>query len=771
MIDVIPGPDGRPRVWLVAPPGGGAYVVALFRGKYLAHYHWGGFFEPSPGALDALEAPPQGFGAAEDAADKSYSLQRLPQEYPWGRGGDFRSPAFAADVPPRGTGGPGRPVLDLVYRAYRVHPGFPDLGGLPLPAGGPEELGREGVETLELELEDPVTGLAVFLCYSTLPSAGAILRATRFLNRGAAPVALRRAFSFSLDLPPRETPLELLATDGGWARERSLERRPLGCGRIELGSRRGVSGHASSPALILAEPGADEEGGRAWGFALLYSGDWSLGVERSDEGGYRVQGGLHPELFSWTLDPGASFATPAALLCRSDEGLGVLSARFHAAARRLMPAAWRRRERPVLLNSWEAAYFDYDESRLLEIARGAAGLGAELFVLDDGWFGKRDDDRSSLGDWEPNPAKLPGGLAGLAEKVRALGLGFGLWLEPEALSPDSGLYRAHPDWALALEDRPPAEGRNQLVLDLSRPEVAAAVESRVRAVLASCRPDYVKWDMNRPFSRAGSASGRPDGELRHRWLLALYGILGRITSDFPDVLFEGCAGGGGRADFGMLPFFPQFWASDNTDPCWRLGIQRATSLFLPPLAFGAHVSASPNHQTGRTTGLRARCLVAMGGVFGLELDPAALSAAERDEVSDSIAWYKRRKELLQLGELVRLDASAGGGDAAWAMVAPGGGRAAVFWARSVNRPNAGPVRLRLRGLDPRRDYLASSREIAAFAGRRYSGCELMERGIEFQPPALGDPIVVSFDVAPAGADAPGAPGSARAGGDARGNRR
>ncbi len=723
--------DGRPSGWALECAGA-EYVVALFHERYLATYHWGGPIRPEP-SLEIASAPPQPFGLVEDPSASPFSLNRLPQEYPWGRGGDFRSPAFIADsrVAAFGAAGlsPSGPVLDLEYRSWRILPGAPDIGGLPFLRAE-----TVGLESLELELEDPQSGLALILCYTPVPGTAALLRFARFVNRGSLAIGLSRAFSFSLDLPLPARGLDLVATEGAWATERQVSRRPLGLGRTEIGSRRGLSGHASSPAIILTETGAGETGGKAWGASLLWSGDWILAVEKGEEGTYRLQGGLHPELFSWSLAPGDSFATPAALLAYSETGLNGLSSVFHAVARSLMPPVWRERERPVLLNSWEAAYFDYDEARLLSIARSAAELGVELFVLDDGWFGKRNDDRTSLGDWKENPAKLPGGLARLAEGLHGLGLGFGLWMEPEMVSADSELYRAHPDWCLALPSRLPSEGRNQRVLDLSRAEVAEHVEAQLRSLLGSCPIDYLKWDFNRPLARVGSADPSiAEGELRFRWLRNLYGILGRVAADFPEVLFEGCAGGGGRMDFGMLPFFPQFWASDNTDPVWRLGIQRAASLLFPPLAIGAHVSASPNHQSGRLSSLRTRSLVAMGGIYGFELDPGLLSAAERAALAADIAWYRERRGILQLGELLRLEGRSEWGDVAWAMLAPDRGRAIAFWCRPWHRPGAGSFSLVIEGLPESLLYRVVSPDLPAWS-RLLSGAELARRGFEFPLP-------------------------------------
>ncbi len=732
MITIIRDARGEIRYFVLASKEAG-YIISLHKGRILSHYHFGAAFTPCAAGPVPL-APPQGFGVAEERGDTSYSLHRLAQEYPWGLGGDFRSPAFAAETPR------GAPCMELAYRRHRITRSWPDLDGLPLP--DPES--GEEVETLELDLEDPVTGLSVTLLYTPFPTGGAFLRAARFSNGGTEPLIIRRALSFSLDLPLRGPGLEVLATEGGWARERVLERRPLGRGRLEFGSRRGVSGHGGSPALLLAEAGSGEDSGEVIGATLLYSGDWIMAVERAEDETVRFQGGLHPELFAWHLLPGETFASPAALLAHSTVGLGGISEVFHRAARRLMPASWRDRERPVLLNSWEACYFDYDEKRLLELARGAKELGAELFVLDDGWFGRRDNDCSSLGDWRANPRKIPGGLGTLADKVRALGLGFGLWIEPEAVSPDSDLFRTHPDWALALPGREPAEGRNQFILDLSRPEVAAFIENAVRSVLAEAKPDYVKWDMNRPFSRSGGVSMQ--GELRHRYLLALYGILRRITRDHPETLFEGCAGGGGRMDFGMIPFFPQFWASDNTDAAFRASIQHASSLLFPPAALGAHISASPNHQTGRHASLASRALCAFGGSLGLELDPERMSKEDQRKTREFVERYKARRALIQFGKQRRLLSPYEGGDAAFASVAQDRSRAFAVWLRLRALPNPAPVALRIPGLEDRAVYRVSTQDIGGFQPFEATGSELSSRGILFAPPLGEDPAAASFDI-------------------------
>jgi alpha-galactosidase len=717
-----------------------SYILGVFGGRWLAHYYWGSRIEPDPSAMACLRVEPAPYEVADDE-DKRVSLNRLPLEYPYGLAGDFRRPAFEAYAE-------GRAVMDLSVASWRRYAGRPEIPGLPFARAR----GSKNVETFEVTLADGLTGFEARLSYTVFEEADVIARSVLVSNRGEAPIDLLHASSFSVDLSlegpgARREELELLSLHGAWARERSIVRQPIRAGRIEVESLRGVSSHCASPNCALVRRSTDEESGDAWGFSLVYSGDWRIGCERSEEGDYRAQGGLNPSTFSWRLGPGEDFACPEALLSYSSEGLGGMSRNFHAfVLDNLLPARWASAPRPILINNWEATYFDFDEKRLLGIAARAAQLGVELFVLDDGWFGRRDDDRSSLGDWRANERKLRGGLGGLADKVRALGLRFGLWIEPEMVSPDSDLYRAHPDWCLHMEGRPRTEGRNQLVLDLTRAEVRDYIVQRVIAVLREARADYAKWDMNRPLSHAGatpdpgasSAPGAPGGtwmpqkELRHRYVLGLYEILDRITSALPDTLFEGCAGGGGRMDMGLLAYMPQYWASDDTDALARLEIQYGTSLFFPPVTIGSHVSAVPNHQTGRSASLRLRGLVAMSANLGYELDPRTFSAEDASAVAALNAWYKAHRELVQHGRFIRLASPFEGEEAAWSFVSEDGERALAFCFRTFARANQGRFRLRLRALKPELLYSVSAE---SGASRLLRGSELMGRGVDFDPPA------------------------------------
>ena len=483
-------------------------------------------------------------------------------------------------------------------------------------------------------------------------------------------------------------------------------------GRQSISSNRGISSAANNPFVALRRPRTTEDHGEALGVALVYSGNFLAEVEVEPYGTARLRIGINPEAFAWALEPGATFQAPEAVLVWTADGLGAMSDAFHRLFReRLARGHWRDRPRPVLVNNWEGTYFDFDEERLVAIATVAHDLGIELFVLDDGWFGRRDDDTTSLGDWVVDRRKLPGGLDGLARRITGLGLGFGLWIEPEMVSERSELFGAHPDWAIGVPGRPRTEGRQQLVLDLGRPEVVDHLEGVLAAVLGSAPITYVKWDMNRWISEPWSAALPADrqGEFFHRYVLGLYELYRRLTTAFPDILFESCASGGERFDAGMLAFAPQAWTSDDTDAIERLSIQWGTSLAYPPSAMGAHVSAAPNHQTGRLAPLATRAAVAFFGVLGYELDTTALSAAERDEIRGQIAFYREHRDVLQRGRFVRLRSpfEGDGNTTAWMAVADDRATAIVGLYRVLNQPAPAVDRIRLRGLDPERDYRVS----------------------------------------------------------------
>lgn len=651
---------------------------------------------------------------------RDFSLDTLPQEYAACGLGDFRvSPLAAVDAG-------GHRAADLRVAGYELPVPKPDLEGLPSVLGG------AGAETLRVDLADGANGLAASLYYTVYEELDVITRCVRFENRGAAPLQLEKAASLCLDFPAAG--LELVHLWGGWGAERRPERLAPSHGVQSFGSTRGTSSHQHNPFFALCAPGAGEETGEAYGFALVYSGNHLTEIELTQFDTLRCVMGIHPQGFCWRLEPGGHFFTPEAVLTFSANGLGGMSRSLHRFIRgRICRGPWAGRRRPVLLNNWEATYFNFDEEAILRLARQAAPLGIELLVLDDGWFGRRDSDTCSLGDWDPHPRKLPGGLARLAEKVRAEGLLFGLWMEPEMVSPDSELYRAHPDWCLHLPGRGCTTGRDQLVLDLSRPEVLEEVWRRIDGVLRSAPISYLKWDMNRHLTEVGSAAFPPEqqGEIYHRYVLGVYGLMARLNEAYPDLLLENCSGGGGRFDLGMLCYSPQIWASDDTDAAERAKIQYGSSLCYPLSCMGAHVSAVPNHQTGRLSGFGARGHVAVWGAFGYELDPAALTEEEKRQVRGQCAFYKQHAAALHQGEFYRLSSPFSQNLAAWAVRAAGGAELFVLAMQLRAEANGPRHLLRLPCADPSRWY----RETAA--GAVYSGAALRAAGFPL-PFARGD---------------------------------
>jgi alpha-galactosidase len=624
----------------------------------------------------------------------------LPLECPSGGGGDFRVPSLAIEQPD-GSG-----VLDLRYQSHRTVSGKPSIPGLPSTY---VEVGGEA-QTLEIVLADAVAGVEVRLLYTIYRDRPVIVRSARVTNGSQASVILRCAMSATLDLP--DTDWQLITLNGDWARECHVERHQLRPGHQSVASLRGASGAQNNPFMALARPSTTESAGEAIGLSLVYSGNFLAEAEAEPFGTARLRIGLNPEGFSWVLEPGGTFDTPEAVLAYSDSGLGDLSDAYHRLYReRLARGPWRDKPRPIVINNWEATYFDFNETKLTEIAEAAHELGVEMFVLDDGWFGRRDDDESSLGDWKVNLDKLPGGLDSLARKVEALGMRFGLWIEPEMISRRSDLFAEHSDWTIGIPTRPRTESRNQMVLDMARPEVVDHLFDVLSGVLGSAPISYVKWDMNRSITEPFTPTLQPwrQGEFMHRYILGVYSLYDRLTKAFPGILFESCAGGGGRFDPGMLAFAPQAWTSDDTDAIERIKIQWGTSMAYPLSSMSAHVSAVPNHQVGRMTPLATRAAVAFFGVFGYELDPTRLSAGERAEVSDQVAFYKRWRELLQFGRFERLRSpfEGDGNDAAWMTVAPDRRSAVVGSYQILSRPNPGPRRLRLRGLDPAVVYRVS----------------------------------------------------------------
>ena len=666
-----------------------SYVLAIHDNGALGPLHVGG---PLATGRSYRHLIPRPFAGFSNRLGDAVAL-----DCPTPGSGDYRVPGLVVEQPDGST------VLELAYRGHRIVAGKPPIAGLPATyAETDDEAG-----TLEVDLADARSGLVVTLSYTIFRDIAAIARSAGIRNDGSEPLRLTTAMSLVLDLPGADW--DLVHLGGSWARENHVRTRRLELGRQSISSSRGSSSHVHNPFVALRRTSTTEEHGEAIGVALVYSGNFLAEVEVESFGSARLRIGIDPETFAWDLPPGAGFATPEAVVVHTTDGLGAMSDAFHRLFReRLARGVWRDRPRPILVNNWEGTYFDFDEERLVAIATVARDLGIELFVLDDGWFGKRDDDTTSLGDWFVDRRKLPGGIDGLARRITQLGLAFGIWIEPEMVSERSELFAAHPDWAIGIPGRPRTEGRQQLVLDMSRPEVVDYLERVLADVLGSGPISYVKWDMNRWITEPWSATLPADrqGEFFHRSILGVYELYRRLTTRFPDILFESCAGGGGRFDAGMLAFAPQAWTSDDTDAVERLKIQWGTSLAYPLSSMGAHVSAVPNHQVGRITPLSIRAAVAFFGVFGYELDTTALTDAERAEIRDQVAFYREHRDVLQRGRFVRLlgPFEGDGNTTAWMAVAEDRSRAVVGFYRVLNRPAPAPDRIRLRDLDRERDY-------------------------------------------------------------------
>ena len=656
-------------------------------------------FSPQPAGMDR---------------QRDYSLDTLCQEYTGSGVGDYRIGCLRLAGPDGGR------AADLRFVSAEAVPGKYALPGLPAACA------EDGAcETLRLKLKDKVNGLTVTLLYGVFAQADVITRAALLENEGSGPIRLDKAASACLDLP--FGPWELIHFHGRHCMERQPERVPLSHNIQTLRSARGASSHQHNPFAILAAPHTTEEAGECLGAMLVWSGNFKIECEVSQMQSTRLVAGVSDDDFSWTLEPGGQFAAPEVLFCYSDQGLSELSARYHRFLQRhIIRSPWRDKPRPILINNWEATYMDFDAQRIWDIARQARDLGVEMLVLDDGWFGERTDDSSGLGDWQFNEKKMGCTFDQLIGRVREMGLLFGLWIEPEMVCANTALYAAHPDWALSIPGRAPATGRSQLVLDLGRPDVVDYLYDLFHRLLAEHDIAYIKWDMNRNLTDVYSRALPPErqGEAAYRYMLGLYSLLDRLTRDFPQVLFEGCAGGGGRFDAGMLCYCPQIWCSDDTDAIHRIKIQYGTSFGYPPCAMGSHISASPNHQTGRSTLLSTRAVVAMAGTFGYELDLQKLTADEKEMVKAQIVRYKQLQPLLLEGRCERLtDAVTDTCFTAWQFTAPDRSRAAVSVVVIDPQANPWPIHIRLRGLDPQALYHESLTE------RVYTGAALCHAGL------------------------------------------
>ena len=683
------------------------YLIGVSPRLDLHHLYWGK--ELSPQAFQKLI-----FNWKKRAVETEHHISREFQtrEFPDFGHNDLRLPAFQVEQ------SDGSRVSEFLYESHRVLPGKPDFG--PGPSSQADT--TEGIQTLQIILSDKFKKQRLELYYTLYPERDILVRRTILRNLGSKSVNLLKCSSASLDFSPG--PWRLTRFPGSWAHERKMKEGPLQEGTTRLESRRGISSHEMNPFAMITRGGADETQGEVFGFALATSGNWLIEAELFRTGGLRVNAGLNDFNFKWHLSPGETFTTPECVMAYSSGGFTNLSLNYHRFIReRVLSGFWKSRQRPILINNWEATYFNFNHDKIMKIAKSGKEAGLELFVLDDGWFGKRDDDTTSLGDWFVDKRKLPKGLKGLSDDIHGLGLKFGLWIEPEMISPKSQLYKKHPDWCLHAKGRARRGARSQLVLDMSRAEIRDYLFNTIGKALEEAQVDYVKWDMNRSLSEVGNEILPPgqQGELYYRYLMGVYDLMDRLNKRFPKVLFEGCSGGGARFDLGILHYHPQIWTSDNTDGLERLFIQYSTSFAYPPLVMGAHISSVPNHIMHRSIPLKWRALVAMSGNFGVEADITKWSPKEQKELADYIQTYKQIRPLVQFGDFYRLESPYQSNRASWMFVNREQTEALLFVFQVKPWPKGEKVKgLRLKGLKPNKTY-----EIQG-EGLKLSGKKLME---------------------------------------------
>ena len=694
------------------------YQMKVDRFGVLNHLWYG---EKTDCCMDyLLDYPDAGFSGNiyEAENERTYSLNTLPQEYSTSGVGDFRISAISV------THEDGSNALDLRVREYQIKKGKYEIPGLPAVYAKEDE-----AETLEITLKDTATEAEVILKYGVFEKEDVITRSVVVKNSGKTPIVINKVHSMCLDIPYGDW--EWMHFYGRHTMERQAERVPVLHGISESSSSRGTSSHHQNPAVLLCEKDCTETNGHCIGAALMYSGGFQAQVEKDQLEQIRLVMGIHPDTFEWTLEAGEAFYTPEVILSCSTTGFAKLSQNFHHIIRNhVCRGTYQLSSRPVLINNWEATYFDFNEEKILNIARQASKLGIDMMVLDDGWFGKRDDDCSGLGDWFVNEKKLNGGLKALVEKINAMGMKFGLWFEPEMVSEDSDLYRNHPDWAIQIPGRKPMRSRYQLVLDMSNPEVVDYLYGVMSAILRENHIEYVKWDMNRQLSDLGSVELPADrqGELYHRYVLGVYELQDRLLQEFPHLLLENCSGGGARFDPGMLYYSPQIWCSDDMDAIERLKIQEGTMLLYPLSTMGAHVSDCPNHTVGRVTPFETRGHVALAGTFGYELDITKIPEEDRQQIPAQTAMYHKYNDLIRRGDYSRIASFLENGNYdCYQVTSKDQKEALVTYVQVLSRPNFHSRRVRLKGLAPEKQYRIEE------TGEIFGGDVLMQAGLLVTP--------------------------------------
>ena len=694
-----------------------SYVIGLYEGKLPLHLYYGKRMQNNHSLSTYMEGIGQnGWGHTSLCMDfeNPVMMSKIPLECPSIGDGDVRPAIFQAKYED------GSIVSKLWYTGHRIYDGKPGIPGLPATYVDSDN----EAQTLELYLEDSYQDIRVVLYYTAFSDMDAITRSMRVINGNKGVVRLTAALSGCIDLQKKD--FDFVHFYGSWARERHMERTPLIIGNQSVESLLGGSGHQHNPFVCLASTGADEEYGEVYGANLVYSGNFVSGAYVDPYNRTRLYIGINPTNFEWKLECGEEFCTPECVFVYSDAGFGKMSRTYHELIRdRLCRGKFRDVERPVLLNNWEATYFDFNEEKIVDIARKAAEVGVDLMVLDDGWFGERNDDNSSLGDWFVNKEKLPNGIGGLAQKINDMGLKFGLWFEPEMVSPISRLYEEHPDWCLHVEGRSRGLSRNQLILDYSRTDVCEYIIKMLSDIFENANIEYIKWDMNRKMSEIGSAILPADrqGEVAHRYMLGLYYVLETLKTKFPNILMEGCSGGGGRYDMGAFYYYDQMWTSDNSDAVERQYIQTGTSYGYPAITMGAHVSASPNHQVKRTTDINLRGYVAMAGQFGYELDLNTLTEKEIEAVKEQIKLYKEFGSVFHKGDMYRIMSPFDSNYTVWQFISEDKNTIiADIFTLKVN-PYGPATFIKLRELDGNAVYRDR------LTGKEYSGELLMNIGL------------------------------------------
>ena len=693
------------------------YSFSIEKQRYLRHRYFGKRINASTN-INQPYFFDRGFCSNPFPDERDFSLDTLFQEYPDMNQGDFRSPAYVIQTED------GKRVTRFFYKGYKIIKGKPSLKGLPAIY---TENDKEAA-TLCITLEDEYLKAKINLYYTIFKDFAAICRHVEIVNSGKQNLYLERLMAMSMDFAG--TDYDVLTLSGSHINEKNINRRHISADTIVIDSNRGASSPQETPAIFLMEREATENFGQVWGFNFVYSGDFQAVVQTGQYNSVRVQMGMNPLTFGWSLKENESFVSPETVMVYSDEGMNKMSQTFHNMYRkRLCRGVYREKIRPILINSWEAFCFDVDEEKCLSLAKKAADLGIELFVLDDGWFKNRVCDKNALGDWVEDENKFPNGIEHLVKEINKMGMQVGIWFEPEMVSPNSDLYRKHSDWIIRSQNYEPILSRCQYVLDLSNPEVCDYVIESLSKVLSKTNVTYVKWDMNRHITDLGSYYLEKDRqrELSHRYMLGLYHILDELNKRFPNVLFEGCSSGGGRFDAGMLYYMPQTWTSDNTDAVCRMKIQYGTSLLFPPITMGAHVSAVPNHQVGRVTPLQTRFIVAMSGNLGYEMDLAQISDEEKEAIKEQIAFYKSIREVIQKGSFYRLKNPQNGNEAAWNFVSEDKKTVIYCYFKILAEPLRVNTPVRLKGLDENGIYKSKT------SGICYGGDELMYAGIVSKP--------------------------------------